>query len=87
MWKVYLLQCSDDTLYCGTTTNIDRRVAVHNAGKGAKYTTRRLPVYAIWAIDCPNRSVACRLEHKIKKLSRKQKEKLVRGELCLDLHT
>ena len=43
-WYVYLMRCSDDTLYCGMTDDIEKRLKAHNSGKGAKYTRARLPV-------------------------------------------
>jgi putative endonuclease len=48
-WVVYLVQCSDDSLYCGTTNNLEGRLSAHNAGKGAKYTRSRKPVKLVGA--------------------------------------
>jgi putative endonuclease len=73
----YLLRCSDGTLYAGWTPDLDRRIQVHNAGRGAKYTRCRLPVTlaASWPFD--TQTEAMRWEYRLKQLSRTQKEQLV----------
>ena len=76
MWFVYLLICSDNTLYCGITNDIDKRIKKHNAGRGAKYTKARRPVSLLKYFECPDKSSALKLEYKIKKLSRAEKLKL-----------
>jgi len=73
MWYVYLLRCIDDTLYCGITNNLDKRIAAHNAKRGAKYTKGRTPVSLIYSIECDSKSAALKLEYKIKQLSRDEK--------------
>ena len=65
-WKVYLVKCADDSLYCGITNDINGRIAKHNAGKGAKYTQSRLPVELMAASKELSRSGALTLEHYIK---------------------
>ena len=75
-WYVYLLLCKDRTLYCGTTNNIKKRIAAHNEGKGAKYTSGRGPVKLMWKERLPNRSQAQKREAVIKKLSRGEKQLL-----------
>lgn len=75
-WCVYLLQCSDDSLYCGSTNDLKKRIAKHNKGKGAKYTRSRLPVVCLVTFDCEDKSSALKLEAKIKKLKREQKLQL-----------
>lgn len=72
-WFVYILECSDGSLYTGITTNIDRRVKQHNQGKGAKYTKTRTPVTLVYIADSFNRSTASKEECRIKSLSRKEK--------------
>lgn len=74
---VYILRCSDDTLYCGWTNDLDHRLKTHSSGKGAKYTRSRLPVELVYseALDSP--SAALRRECEIKKLSRREKLKLI----------
>ena len=73
---VYLLKCSDGTLYAGWTTDIVRRVAVHNRGQGARYTRGRLPVQLVYWEECASRSAALRREAQLKKLSRAEKQQL-----------
>lgn len=73
MWFVYLLKCSDNTLYCGITNNLEKRLAAHNSGKGAKYTKSRRPVVLFKVFDVSNKSEALKLEFKIKKMSREEK--------------
>ena len=76
MWVVYLLLCSDDTLYTGITNNLEKRIDAHNKGKGAKYTKGRGPVSLIKSFECPDKSAALKLEYKIKQLSHKEKLEL-----------
>ena len=72
-WFVYLLICSDGTLYCGITNNLDKRIATHNLGKGAKYTRARLPVKLYRSFQVENKSAALKLEYRIKQLTHEQK--------------
>ena len=72
-YYVYLLRCRDGTLYTGYTDDPERRLRVHNAGKGAKYTRSRLPVELVYQEQCPDKSAALRRERAIKALSRSQK--------------
>ena len=74
---VYLLRCADGTLYCGYTTDLERRVAAHNAGKGAKYTKARLPVELAWFEEKESLSAALSEECRIKRLSRAEKLRLL----------
>ena len=70
---VYLLACGDGSLYCGWTTDLDRRVAAHSAGRGARYTRSRLPVRLAFASPMPDSSAARREEARIKRLPRTAK--------------
>ena len=72
-WYVYLVECSDGTLYCGCTNDLERRVIKHNAGKGAKYTRSRRPVRMLCSRGRMTKSEALRLEAAIKKLPRRDK--------------
>ena len=72
-WYVYILECADGTLYTGMTNRLERRLAAHNAGKGAKYTKTRRPVRLRYFETLENRSQALRQEAAIKKLSHAQK--------------
>ena len=74
---VYLLRCADGTLYCGWTTDPDRRLRQHHAGTASRYTRRRLPVELVWTRECEDRSHALREEWRIKQLSRREKWALV----------
>ena len=75
---VYILKCSDNTLYTGITTDVKRRVGEHNTSDvGAKYTRGRRPVKLVYQKEFSNRSDATKEEARIKKLSKEQKEKLL----------
>lgn len=73
----YMLQCADGTLYTGWTNDLNRRLAAHNRGTGAKYTRSRRPVLLVYRESFPNREQAMRREWEIKHLSRKEKEALI----------
>jgi putative endonuclease len=77
---VYLLHCADRSLYCGWSTDPERRLRQHNAGTASRYTRRRLPVELVWTQAVEDRSAALRLEARIKRLSAPQKRALVSGE-------
>jgi len=76
-WFCYLLRCADDTLYCGITNDLDKRLAAHNAGTASKYTRARVPVKLVFAERCANRSEASRRESEIKNMSRASKLELL----------
>lgn len=76
IWFVYIVKCSDDTLYTGATNDLDKRIAKHNAGKGAKYTKTRRPVTLLKSWEFPTKSEALKEEYRIKQLSREEKLKL-----------
>jgi len=79
MYFVYIIQCSDQTLYTGITTNLDRRIKEHNSSKlGAKYTKIRRPVKLVYSKEFIDRSEASKEESKIKKLSRQEKLDLLK---------
>ena len=78
MPHVYLLRCADDSLYCGWTTDLDRRLAAHGAGTASRYTRSRLPVELAAAIPVADRSAALREEARIKRLPRAAKLRLVK---------
>ncbi len=76
-WYIYILECSDNTLYTGITTNLERRLDEHNtSAKWAKYTKARRPVKLIYSEESSSRSEATKREMEIKKLSKTEKEKL-----------
>jgi putative endonuclease len=73
MWYVYIIECSDGTLYTGITTDVNKRIETHNKGKGAKYTKTRLPVVLRATFDGFDKSTAAKEEYRIKQLTRKEK--------------
>ena len=76
-WTVYILRCADGTLYTGITNDLERRLAEHNAGKGAKYTKGRGPLRLVYQEACQDRTVALKRENQIKALDRRAKLRLV----------
>ena len=80
-WLVYILECSDQTLYTGITTNLEKRIEQHNNGQeGAKYTRVRRPVKCVYQESQKNRSEATKREMAIKKLSRSKKLQLINNK-------
>ena len=73
MYYVYMLRCADGTLYTGTAADAQKRLKVHNSGKGAKYTRSRLPVELVYTEELPDKSAALKREAAIKRLNRKEK--------------
>lgn len=81
MWYVYILKCSDNTLYTGITTNLERRVEEHNSSKlGAKYTKVRRPVKLVYSQIKRTKSSASKEEWRIKKLRREDKIALIKKQ-------
>tara|TARA_Y100000385_G_scaffold250174_1_gene272037 strand:+ start:132 stop:425 length:294 start_codon:yes stop_codon:yes gene_type:complete len=78
-WFVYLLRCCDNSLYCGVTNDLQKRIAKHSTGKGAKYTRSRLPVELVWKSSGTDKSTAYKAEYYIKKHSKREKEDLTLG--------
>lgn len=76
---VYLLQCGDGTFYTGWTTDPDRRVRMHNLGRGARYTRSRRPVKLVYLEEMEDRSAALRQEYRLRKLPREEKARLAAG--------
>ena len=76
-WGVYILRCGDGTLYTGATDDLERRLAAHRAGKGAKYTRSRGPLELVYWEPCEDMPAAYRREYAIKQLTRKQKLTLI----------
>ena len=81
MHYIYIVECSDKTLYTGYTNNLENRLKIHNKGKGAKYTRIRLPVKLVYFEEFDNKSDACKREYFIKQLTRQQKEQLIQAAL------
>jgi len=76
---VYLLECADHTLYGGFTTDLEKRLAAHNAGKGSKYTRGRVPVKLVYSESFALRSDALKREYVIKRMHREEKWELVKS--------
>ena len=76
-WYLYILCCGDGTLYTGITTDVEKRLAVHRAGKGAKYTRGRGPLELVYQEELPDHSAALKREYEVKSMSRQDKEKLI----------
>lgn len=79
-WSVYIIRCSDDSLYTGITTDVERRFQQHLTGKGAKYFRGRKPILIIYQLNGLSRQDAARQEYKIKQLSRTEKQRLANSE-------
>jgi len=73
----YILKCSDNSLYCGWTNKLEKRLAAHNKGKGGKYTRTRTPVELVYYETFETKEEAMRREFHIKRLSRKEKLELI----------
>ncbi|MBQ3556453.1 MAG: GIY-YIG nuclease family protein [Oscillospiraceae bacterium] len=76
-WYIYILRCGDGTLYTGSTDNVEKRLAAHRAGKGAKYTRGRGPLELVYSEQLPDKSSALHREYEIKQLTRPEKLKLI----------
>ncbi|OAA86665.1 GIY-YIG nuclease family protein [Clostridium ljungdahlii] len=76
---VYILKCSDGTFYTGYTNDLEKRISVHNKGKGAKYTRGRLPVKLIYFEEYDSKNEALHREFAIKKMTRQNKLNLIKN--------
>jgi putative endonuclease len=77
----YILECSDGTYYTGWTVNPERRVAVHNKGRGARYTRTRCPVKLVYVEELPDQKSAMKREIAIKRMKRDMKMRLIGGRV------
>jgi putative endonuclease len=84
VWYVYIVECSDQTLYTGITIDIEKRIQKHNEGKGAKYTKGRGPVALVRSFECQDKGEALRLEYKIKQLPREEKLRYIYPETTVN---
>lgn len=80
-WHVYLVRCSDGSIYTGITDNVEARLKKHNSGRGAKYTAQRRPVTLMHSEELLDQGSAMKREAQIKRWSKKQKEDLASGVL------
>ena len=78
-WFFYLVRCADDSLYSGIAVDPDKRVQMHNAGTGARYTRSRRPVTLVYSEPHPSQSAALKREAAVKKWSKQKKEDLAAG--------
>ena len=78
---VYILQCSDDSFYTGSTTDLERRLEQHRVGEGSKYTKQRLPIELIYSEEFDRIDYAFNREKQIQSWSRKKKQALIEGRL------
>jgi putative endonuclease len=80
IWHVYMVRCSDGTLYTGITNDLEKRIEAHNSGKdGARYTRSRRPVKLIYSEKAGSRSAAARLEYQLKRLPLAEKNRLIQS--------
>jgi putative endonuclease len=83
-WSVYLVRCRDGSLYCGIATSVERRIAEHNEGRGAKYVVAaRRPVVCVWKRRMTGHGDALRLEYWVKRLPVAEKRRLAEGRATL----
>ena len=76
-WLVYMLECSDNSIYTGITNNLEERLKTHQSGYGAKYLRGRLPIKLVYKENFINRSEATKREIYIKKMNKKEKKNLI----------
>ena len=77
-WTVYMVKCKDNSIYTGISNDLKKRLYTHSKGEGSKYIRARLPFKLIYIEECQNRSKALKREIEIKKLSKQNKELLVK---------
>ena len=79
-WHVYIIECSDGSLYTGITNDLEKRITAHNDGRGAKYTKTRRPVHLRYSELAANRKNASQREYAIKSLRKAEKMRLITPE-------
>ena len=82
MWFVYIVRCSDDSLYIGETDDVPSRVSRHNDGRGSTFTVGRRPVRLVYTETLNSRDEALVREQQLKRWTRTKKEALIAGELA-----
>ena len=81
IWHVYMVRCSDGTLYTGIAKDLEKRIEAHNSGKdGARYTRSRRPVKLVYSEEAGSKSTAAKLEYKIKQMPRAKKMEMINSE-------
>lgn len=76
-WFLYIARCADGSLYTGIARDVSKRIAAHDAGRGARYTRGRGPLTLCAVRRCRSKGLALSLEHAIKRLPRADKERLI----------
>lgn len=82
-WYLYLLRCSDGTIYTGISNNVEKRLAAHRSGRGARYLRGRAPLALARKVRVGSRSDALKVERQVKRMSPARKEKLIAGKIRL----
>ena len=83
IWYLYLVRCDDGSLYTGISTDVERRFTLHARNRGARRLRGRGPLELVFSRAVGDRSLASRVEYRVKRLSRSDKERLIAGELPL----
>lgn len=83
MWYLYIIRCRDGSLYTGIATDVDKRLAVHRAGKGAKYLRGRGPLTLVYRTRIGAKALALKAERRVKALPKTKKEQLVAKQLSI----
>ena len=83
MWHLYLVRCNDGSLYTGISTDVQRRFNAHQQNRGARRLRGRGPLELVYSHAIGDRAQALQIEHRVKKLTKAEKESLVRGEVGL----
>lgn len=83
-WSIYLIRCRDGRLYTGISNDVPRRLEAHKAGEGAKFTRGKGPLTLAYTREVGDRSMASKLEYRVKRLRKRDKERLVCGELHIE---
>lgn len=81
-WQLYILRCSDGSLYTGVTNNLERRLGLHDQGRASRFTRTRRPVHLVYEERCAGRTEALIRECAVKSYSRQKKVELVEGKTC-----
>ncbi|OIO18782.1 MAG: endonuclease [Candidatus Magasanikbacteria bacterium CG1_02_41_34] len=78
MYTLYILRCADNSLYTGIAKDLEKRLEMHRTGTGSKYVRAKSPFVVVYTEECNDRSSASKREIEIKKMSKQEKEKLIR---------
>lgn len=85
IWFIYLIRCNDGSLYTGITTDVNRRLREHQGdeGKGSKYLRGKAPLNLVFKKKVGSKDLALKIEHRVKKLTKSNKERLVDGKIAI----